>query len=226
MGDRYDGRLYEDRGKAQEVNIMGKKLSEMSSEELWQLFPIFLTKHKDCWNEWYAEEESILTSLLPDAARIGHIGSTAVDGIWAKPIIDILIELPGACDLSEMKDRLTGNDYLCMSRNADRISLNKGYTENGFADKVFHVHLRYIGDNDELYFRDYLREHSGIAEEYEKLKLRLWKAFEYDRDAYTNAKTAFVKKYTEEARLIYGDRYGKAEGIELWREEIRDGGQD
>lgn len=39
-----------------------------------------------------------------------------------------------------------------MSAEADRISLNRGYTKNGFADKVFHVHIRYVGDHDELYF--------------------------------------------------------------------------
>lgn len=39
---------------------MGKKLSELTLEELWQLFPIILTEHKDYWKEWYKEEESLL----------------------------------------------------------------------------------------------------------------------------------------------------------------------
>ena len=43
---------------------MGKKLSEMSLEELWQLFPIFLTEHQDHWKEWYIEEESLLKNIL------------------------------------------------------------------------------------------------------------------------------------------------------------------
>ena len=50
-----------------------------------------------------------------------------------------------------------------MSETSDRLSFNKGYTEEGFAERVFHLHLRYIGDNDELYFRDYLIEHANIA---------------------------------------------------------------
>ena len=94
-----------------------------------------------------------------------------------------------------------------MSENSDRISFNTGYTENGFAERVFHLHLRYIGDNDELYFRDYLIEHSDIAIEYEKMKLELWKKYEFDRDGYTNSKTDFIQKYTEKAKLEYGDRY-------------------
>ena len=91
-----------------------------------------------------------------------------------------------------------------MSQSKKRLSFNKGYTENGFADRVFHLHLRYAGDNDELYFRDYLIEHPDVAKEYEKLKLELWKKYEHNRDAYTEAKTEFVRKYTEKARKCRG----------------------
>lgn len=186
---------------------MPKKLSEMTLDELWQLFPIFLTEHQPCWKDWYAEEESFLKNTLPDHASINHIGSTAIVSIWAKPIIDILVEIPTECRLSDYKDVLVSNGYICMNEQSDRISFNKGYTENGFAERVFHLHLRYMGENDELYFRDYLTEHTDIACEYEKLKLGLWKEYEHDRDGYTNAKTEFIKKYTEKAKLIYGNRY-------------------
>ena len=49
----------------------------MSLEELWQLFPIFLTEHQVDWEEWYLEEESLLKKSLPCIERISHIGSTA-----------------------------------------------------------------------------------------------------------------------------------------------------
>lgn len=94
-----------------------------------------------------------------------------------------------------------------MSQGSDRISFNKGYTEQGFADRVFHLHLRYTGDNDELYFRDYLLEHADIARKYEEMKLKLWKKYEHNRDAYTDAKTEFVRKWTSEARKTYDGRY-------------------
>ncbi len=186
---------------------MPKKISEMSLEELWQLFPIFLTEHQDCWKNWYADESAALKKIIPQAVRIDHIGSTAVNSIWAKPIVDILVEVPKECDLADIKDLLVKNGYNCMSHSADRYSFNKGYTENGFSEKVFHLHLRYIGDNDELYFRDYLIEHPDIAHEYEKLKLMLWKQFEHNRDGYTYAKTEFIRKYTNEAKVKYGKRY-------------------
>lgn len=87
------------------------------------------------------------------------------------------------------------------------MSFNRGYTENGFADKVYHLHLRFAGDNDELYFRDYLNDNPRIAKEYERLKLSLWHQFEHDRDGYTQAKTEFVKKHTADARILYKNRY-------------------
>ena len=73
---------------------MIKKLSEMSLKELWKLFPIFLTKHQSCWESWYLQEKVLLEKTIPHIERISHIGSTAISTIWAKPIIDILIEIP------------------------------------------------------------------------------------------------------------------------------------
>ena len=186
---------------------MGKKLSEMSLEELWQLFPIFLTEHKDCWKEWYFEEERLLRNALQQITRISHIGSTAISSIWAKPIIDILAEVPKGSDLLDYKELITNVGYICMSHGEKGLSFNKGYTEEGFAEQVFHLHLRYCGDNDELYFRDYLIENPDVAKEYEELKLKLWKEFEYSRDGYTSAKTELVQQYTEKARTLYGSRY-------------------
>ena len=60
--------------------------------------------------------------------------------------------------------------------------------------------MRIAGDNDELYFRDYLNAHPDVAREYESLKLSLWREFEHDRDGYTQTKAAFVRKYTDLAK--------------------------
>jgi GrpB-like predicted nucleotidyltransferase (UPF0157 family) len=139
--------------------------------------------------------------------RISHIGSTAIQGIWAKNIVDVMVEISQSADMRDMARILEQNGFIIMSSESKRISLNKGYSINGFADKVYHIHLRYAGDNDELYFRDYLNEHPVVAKEYETLKLRLWKQYEHNRDAYTNAKTDFISKWTAEARKEYGDRY-------------------
>ena len=188
---------------------MGKDLSEMTLEELWELFPIFLVAHDGRWKDSFNEIEKTLTGLLNNqlVVRISHIGSTAIQEIWAKNIVDVMVEISQSADMRDMARILEQNGFIIMSSEAKRISLNKGYTENGFADKVYHIHLRYAGDNDELYFRDYLNEHPIVAKEYETLKLRLWKQYEHNRDAYTDAKTNFIFKWTAEARKEYGDRY-------------------
>lgn len=188
---------------------MGKELSEMSLEELWELFPVFLVPYNDKWNVFYDEMESFLKITLSECRveRISHIGSTAISGIWAKDIVDVLVEVSKDSDMENTANIMEKNGFIRMSAEADRMSFNFGYTKDGFADKVFHIHLCYVGDNDELYFRDYLNEHTHVAGEYEQLKLKLWKKFEHNRDAYTNAKAEFVKKWTSEAKKVYTGRY-------------------
>lgn len=183
--------------------------SAMSLEELWQLFPIFLTEHRPVWAQWYQEEKQRLESILPmeDICRISHVGSTSIPAIWAKPIVDILVEMEEGADMQAVKEDIIRGGYICMMEKAGRISFNRGYTPSGFADRVFHLHLRKAGDNDELYFRDYLREHPEAAREYETLKLRLWKEYEHDRDGYTQQKTAMVERFTREAKALYSGRY-------------------
>lgn len=188
---------------------MTKALEDMSLEELWQLFPIFLREHQLEWKDWYEEERLRLLSFLPEhqIVCLSHIGSTSVETIWAKPIVDIMLEIPIETDMAIIRDLLLQNGYLLMSESQGRMSFNKGYTPSGFAKRVFHLHLRYAGDHDELYFRDYLQEHPAVAKDYEQLKLSLWKQYEHNRDAYTDSKTDFIKKYTKEAKKLYGRRY-------------------
>lgn len=73
---------------------MGKELSQMSLEELWDLFPIFLVAHDDKWDLDYAEIESVLKSILSDCPieRISHIGSTAISGIWQRILLMCLLK--------------------------------------------------------------------------------------------------------------------------------------
>ncbi|WP_247925506.1 GrpB family protein [Streptococcus oralis] len=181
---------------------MIKKLEEMSLEELCQLFPIFLVEHKSEWKDWYESEKTSLKKILGANVikRIEHIGSTAIPNIWAKNIVDILLEVGRIEDLARVRDLLVKNGWLVMSESPNRISLNKGYTEQGFAENVFHLHLRMTGDHDEIYFRDYLCQHPDIAQAYQELKLSLWKQFEHNRDAYTDAKTDFINHYVSEAK--------------------------
>lgn len=125
---------------------MGKELSEMTLAELWELFPIFLVQHDDKWKNYYKEIEDLIMDLLPDypVERISHIGSTAIQGIWAKNIVDVMVEISEKADMEELAHVMERNGFIGMSAETNRISLNKGYPKEGFADKVYHIHLRYI----------------------------------------------------------------------------------
>lgn len=166
----------------------------MSLKELWELFPIVLTPHNPLWEEWADDEIRLLSVSLSDFCPIiTHIGSTAVPDIQAKPIIDLLVEVAPESDWDKLQSILQSSGYICMSVKANRMSFNKGYTPSGYADRVFHVHIHPTGHNDEIFFRDFLRTHSDAAKEYENLKLSLLPQFMHNRDAYTEAKTEFIK---------------------------------
>ncbi len=91
--------------------------------------------------------------------------------------------------------------------NKIKISFNKGYTMNGYADKVFNIHIKKYYDCDELYFRDYLNCHEEKAKEYEKLKLDLYQKYKPNRDLYTEGKSDFVHCIVKLAKTEYANRY-------------------
>lgn len=191
---------------------MEKELSEMTLEELWRLFPIILKKHNSVYKDWYEIEKQKILSYIDtkNIMRINHIGSTSVKGSIAKPTVDILLEIDIKSNIEKIKDTLIYNGWLLMSfenKPCMKMVFNKGYTKEGFAEKVYHLHVRYYDNWSELYFRDYLIEHEEVAKEYGKLKLKLIKKYKHDRDGYTNAKSQFVLKYTEKAKEEYVDRY-------------------
>ncbi len=184
---------------------MSKALQEMTNEELWQLFPIILTEYQPQWLTDYATEKDLLVACVGEKniARISHIGSTAVPGLTAKPTIDILLEVTQDTDIEWLKTALEKLGYLFSAQPHNpppHMMFMKGYTPNGFSAKVFHLHVRYLGDWDELYFRDYLTAHPKTADEYGRLKTSLKEYYEHDRDGYTYAKTDFVKNTTILAR--------------------------
>ena len=140
-------------------------------------------------------------------ARISHFGSTSVPGLTAKPTVDILLEINESIDIDKLIAALSSPEYICLKEAAltmptppPHLMFLKGYLPDGFAEKVYHIHVRYPGDWDELYFRDYLIAHPEIAAEYAALKRKLFKDYEHDRDGYTEAKGEFIKEITKKAR--------------------------
>ena len=85
--------------------------------------------------------------------------------------MDILLEIAETVDIEELISLMPEGEYITLRKEDnslsehDRVMIIKGYTETGFADKVFHIHVRNPGDWDELYFRDYLIAHPEAAVE-------------------------------------------------------------
>ena len=176
----------------------------MTLEELWELFPIELSEHNPKWKKWFREEEELLLRVFgSNQKRIRHIGSTAVEGLLAKPTIDILLETPENVPPKSIRELAFDCGYTVMKEMPEpeyRLDLCKGYTPQGFAERVFHLHIRRIGNWDEPIFCEYLRRNPDKAREYAALKVKLQKKYRHNRDAYTEGKGDFIRACVKSAR--------------------------
>ena len=111
---------------------MGNDLSEMTLEELWELFPIILREHNPEYKEWYIKEKENIEKAVGEnmIERINHIGSSAVEGLIAKPTVDILLEVDFNTDIDDLKLRLENAGWTLMSFEKEpdlRMSYNMGF---------------------------------------------------------------------------------------------------
>jgi GrpB-like predicted nucleotidyltransferase (UPF0157 family) len=167
------------------------------------------------WPELFRREKEHLLSCLPAdlVRRVEHFGSTAVPGLAAKPVIDMLVEV---ADLGQTKARIApvleaqGYDYFWRpTRGEDGPPFYAWFIrrEPGSGTRTHHIHMVEAGFRehwDRLLFRDYLIAQPQVAWEYQGLKLCLAAAFPNDRAAYTEGKTEFVVRVTEQARRFFG----------------------
>ncbi len=189
---------------------MSKNIAELSKEEIAKLFPVRLSQHNTGWKAIYkVEKQSILNTLGSRILRIEHFGSTAIPNLTAKDTIDILIEIDEEDFLNkQIIDSLKSlaYDYILQNEGEHQhMVFVKGYSTTGEKGQTFHIHMgpKQHPIWDRIFFRDYLIEKPEIAKAYEALKLKLAEEYKYDRVEYRIAKTDFVKKVTEEAKLYY-----------------------
>ncbi len=157
------------------------------------------------WPLLFNEEAKRLRAILDPSLIVGleHFGSTAISGLSAKPIIDILIAVRSlAAAQATFVETLRNLDYVYWADNPkkDRMFFVKGMPPFG-SKRSHHVHVT-EPDGEmwrRLAFRDYLRAHPEEAETYERLKRRLAAEPQTDRDAYTNAKSAYVESVMRKA---------------------------
>ncbi len=189
-----------------------KKLSEMSNEELWRLFPIKITEYNKDWPRLYSEEKLYIEKVIgaENIFRINHYGSTSIPGMLAKPTINILLEVFEHVENDYIIRKMEEIGYIYspqVDNPPPHMMFLKGYTPEGFKGQAYHVHVRYPGDWDELYFRDYLISNPDLAKRYGELKLELKKIYEFNRDGYTEAKSKFIKEVTQVAKNQLKGKY-------------------
>ncbi|WP_210185127.1 GrpB family protein [Sinorhizobium sp. NFACC03] len=142
------------------------------------------------WPTQFAVKAKFIRSVLDaHAMRIDHIGSTAIRGLAAKPIIDIQISVADLQSVEVLRERMTAIGYVWRSSNAD---LTKRYFREAPGNERTHVHVRGRGSWSEqwsLLFRDYMRAHAHEHAPYGELKRALAARYQNDRVAYTEAKS-------------------------------------
>ena len=161
-----------------------------------------LEPHNPRWAEDFAREAAHLRRLFGSAlAAVHHIGSTAIHGIYAKPIIDIIAEVEGIEAIDQRQQDLEAAGYIAMGefgipgRRYFRKSDQTG-------TRTHHLHI-FMARSPHLIrhlaFRDYLRAHPAVAREYSELKLKVIESCQADMEAYMDGKDAFIKRVERDA---------------------------
>ncbi len=172
-----------------------EKVRRLMAEE------VEVVPYDPAWPEMFRLEAAHLRACLPQdlVGRIEHFGSTAVPGLAAKPIIDMLVEV---ASLEETKKRIVpiltaqGYDYLWRPTwGNDTPPWYAWFIKRDVSGRrTHHIHMieRDFEHWDRLLFRDYLIAHPETARAYGELKIRLAQEFTHDRTGYTVGKNEFI----------------------------------
>lgn len=169
---------------------------------------VVVKEYDPLWVKEFEKEKEVIAKILgANAAEIYHIGSTAVPGLCAKPVIDIMpvVYSLAAADDAADKFRAAGYEYLGEFGIPGRRYLRKGGDERTHQVHIFSVNDR-LNVERHLAVRDYLRTHPAAAGQYGELKKILAEKFPYDIEAYCNGKESFVAELEKTALLHYNGK--------------------
>lgn len=155
------------------------------------------------WPQAFEIERERLLSLFPGGFMdIQHIGSTAVPGLSAKPIIDILAGVQSMMAAEALALPLCESGYTTSAEFNQSLSDRKWFMRWANGHRTHHLHLVVHGSpawHERLRFRNALRSSSDLAAKYAALKAQLAATHPKDREAYTDAKAEFVRAIAREA---------------------------
>jgi GrpB-like predicted nucleotidyltransferase (UPF0157 family)/GNAT superfamily N-acetyltransferase len=164
--------------------------------------PIHLVPYDPTWPRRFEEERAHLARALSPwlEGPIEQIGSTAIPGLTAKPIIDIMAGVRDLTSSLDARAALASLDYVYFPYRSDVMHW---FCKPSPARRTHHLHLVPVRSAlwvERLIFRDYLRLSPAAAAEYAALKVALAAQHQFDREAYTDAKGAFVRSILDRAR--------------------------
>lgn len=166
--------------------------------------PIEVVPYNPQWQMLFELEKAAILSLIGMYVnRIEHVGSTAVPGLAAKPVIDILVGIQQLSDAPEFLPPLRSLGYEYIPEHEAEFPERRYLHRIEQGKHTHHLHIVETESSffkTQLLFRDYLRTHPDDAERYAALKYRLAAKFKHDREAYTNAKSGFISEILCKAR--------------------------
>jgi len=154
------------------------------------------------WREMYKEESEKIKNILNDIIiDIHHIGSTAIPGIKAKPVIDILVEVKDIEEVDQYNHKMEELEYEAMGEYGIP---KRRFSRKGKNNRTHHIHIFQTGNEEikrHINFKEYLIAHPDKSREYSKLKEELANKYTYDVENYSNSKSDFIKEIDRKAKL-------------------------
>ncbi len=169
--------------------------ADASEAEDWVDEPVRIVAYDARWPERFERERLALEDAIGEwtVGAIHHVGSTAVPGLDAKPVIDILVGIESLQAGRVCFEPLAKLDYLYASYRPQEMHW---FCKPHPSRRTHHLHLVPAGSTlyeEELAFRDHLRADHQAAHQYAALKREFAARFPDDREAYTNAKATFIR---------------------------------
>jgi GrpB-like predicted nucleotidyltransferase (UPF0157 family) len=162
---------------------------------------VVLVRHNPKWAHSFSRESKALQKVFgKDALDIQHVGSTAIPGILAKPIIDIALIVSSLHKVRRYTKKLQILGYTLKKNDprTERLFFTKGSEER----RTHYLHIGEYGSGyaeDMILFRNYLRKYKNAVKKYSELKSKLAKQYQHTRAMYTARKEKFVKEIVEKA---------------------------
>ena len=165
--------------------------------------PVHIVPYDALWPGQFEQERLLLYRIIGEWVNGGieHVGSTAVPGLDAKPVIDVMA---GVLSLEASRDAISVLERNGYSYAPYRPDVMHWFCKPSFAFRTHHLHLVPYQSRlwkERLAFRDYLRSHSDVAREYAQLKYQLAEQYRFDREAYTEAKSEFIQRVLGKAEI-------------------------